>query len=101
MWPWLETGSSLSAVVASLKLSSRGKERLISQITALTFLPVQASGYGSGDDTYEDMEGRDEVKKVVEEREYTVVCTVQTLTHTHTHRLSAELLLLSVAGLEL
>ncbi|XP_061661764.1 collagen alpha-1(XVIII) chain-like [Syngnathoides biaculeatus] len=25
---------------------------------------------GSGDDTYEDMEGRDEVKKVVEEREY-------------------------------
>lgn len=37
--------------------------------------PVQASGYGSGKDTYEDMEGRDEVKKVVEERVYTMVCT--------------------------
>ncbi|CAJ1081663.1 collagen alpha-1(XVIII) chain-like isoform X2 [Xyrichtys novacula] len=31
-----------------------------------------ASGYGSGDDEYEDMEGRDEVKKIVEEREYTM-----------------------------
>lgn len=50
------------------------------------FPPVQASGYGSGDDTYEDMEGRDEVKKVVEEREYTEVCTVQTLTHTPTEQ---------------
>lgn len=49
-------------------------------------VPLQASGYGSGDDTYEDMEGRDEVKKVVEEREYTLVCThMHTLTHTHPH----------------
>ncbi|XP_054479037.1 collagen alpha-1(XVIII) chain-like isoform X2 [Anoplopoma fimbria] len=29
-----------------------------------------ASGYGSGDDAYEDIEGRDEVKKIVEERDY-------------------------------
>lgn len=36
---------------------------------------MQASGYGSGEDTFEDMEGVDEVKKVVEERAYTVVCT--------------------------
>lgn len=36
---------------------------------------MQASGYGSGDSTYEDMEGMDEVKKVVEERVYTMVCT--------------------------
>ncbi|XP_049912273.1 collagen alpha-1(XVIII) chain-like isoform X2 [Epinephelus moara] len=31
-----------------------------------------ASGYGSGDDAYEDMERIDEVKKIVEEREYTM-----------------------------
>ncbi|XP_037312331.2 collagen alpha-1(XVIII) chain-like isoform X1 [Pungitius pungitius] len=31
-----------------------------------------ASGFGSGDDAYEDMEGMDEVKKVVEEMEYTM-----------------------------
>ncbi|XP_039646599.1 collagen alpha-1(XVIII) chain-like isoform X3 [Perca fluviatilis] len=31
-----------------------------------------ASGYGSGDDAYEDIEGIDEVKKIVEEREYTM-----------------------------
>ncbi|XP_031706024.1 collagen alpha-1(XVIII) chain-like isoform X1 [Anarrhichthys ocellatus] len=31
-----------------------------------------ASGYGSGDDAYEDIEGVDEVKKIVEEREYTL-----------------------------
>ncbi|KAM8823525.1 uncharacterized protein AB9W97_005393 isoform 2-T2 [Spinachia spinachia] len=31
-----------------------------------------ASGFGSGDDAYEDIEGKDEVKKVVEEREYTM-----------------------------
>ncbi|XP_034416582.1 collagen alpha-1(XVIII) chain-like isoform X2 [Cyclopterus lumpus] len=31
-----------------------------------------ASGYGSGDDAYEDIEGMDEVKKIVEEREYTM-----------------------------
>lgn len=37
--------------------------------------PVQASGYGSGEDTFEDMEGVDEVKKVVEERVLTMVCT--------------------------
>lgn len=36
---------------------------------------MQASGYGSGEDTFEDMEGVDEVKKVVEERAYIVVCT--------------------------
>lgn len=36
---------------------------------------IQASGYASGDDAYEDMEGRDEVKKIVEEREYNMVCT--------------------------
>ncbi len=40
----------------------------------------QASGYGSGDDAYEDMEGRDEVKKIVEEREYNMVCRC---THIH------------------
>lgn len=49
---------------------------------------MQASGYGSGDHTYEDMEGRDEVKKVVEERQYTMVFTVQTHTQTQS-RLSA------------
>ncbi|XP_038828936.1 collagen alpha-1(XVIII) chain-like [Salvelinus namaycush] len=31
-----------------------------------------ASGYGSGDDSFDDTETMDEVKKVVEEREYTV-----------------------------
>uniref|UniRef100_A0A8D3A4I4 Thrombospondin-like N-terminal domain-containing protein n=1 Tax=Scophthalmus maximus TaxID=52904 RepID=A0A8D3A4I4_SCOMX len=31
-----------------------------------------ASGYGSGDDAYEDAEERDEVKKIVEEREFTM-----------------------------
>lgn len=35
---------------------------------------LQASGYGSGDDTYGSFEDRDEVKKVVEEREYAMVC---------------------------
>lgn len=35
---------------------------------------VQASGYGSGENTSEDMEGGDEVKKVVVERAYTMVC---------------------------
>ncbi|TNM96436.1 hypothetical protein fugu_016097 [Takifugu bimaculatus] len=38
-----------------------------------------ASGYGSGDSTYEDMEGVGEVKKFVEKIVYTVVCT-----HTYT-----------------
>lgn len=33
---------------------------------------MQASGYGSGDDIYDDSE-RDEVKKVHEEREYPIV----------------------------
>lgn len=42
---------------------------------------LQASGYGSGDDAYEDIEARDEVKKIVEEREYTMVCTC---TRSHT-----------------
>ncbi|XP_069368637.1 collagen alpha-1(XVIII) chain-like isoform X3 [Paralichthys olivaceus] len=31
-----------------------------------------ASGYGSGDDAYDDVEEREEVKKIVEEREYTM-----------------------------
>ncbi|XP_062235556.1 collagen alpha-1(XVIII) chain-like isoform X6 [Platichthys flesus] len=31
-----------------------------------------ASGYGSGDDAYDDAEEREEVKKIVEEREYTM-----------------------------
>ncbi|CAB1447904.1 unnamed protein product, partial [Pleuronectes platessa] len=31
-----------------------------------------ASGYGSGDDSYDDAEEREEVKKIVEEREYTM-----------------------------
>lgn len=43
---------------------------------------LQASGFGSGDGAYEDIEGMDEVKKVVEEIEYT---TVTAHTHTHTH----------------
>lgn len=38
-------------------------------------ISLQASGYGSGDDAYEDIKGGDEVKKVVEERAYTMVCT--------------------------
>lgn len=33
----------------------------------------QASGYGSGDDIYDDRETGNEVKKVLEEREYTMV----------------------------
>lgn len=46
-------------------------------------LPVQASGYGSGENTYEDLEGGDEVKKVVEERVYTLVRTyIRALRHT-------------------
>lgn len=44
-------------------------------VTSCSILLVQASGYGSGDNTYEDMEGGDEVKKVVEERVYALVCT--------------------------
>lgn len=42
-------------------------------------LPLQASGYGSGDSTYEDMEGVGEVKKFVEKIVYTMVCI-----HTYT-----------------
>lgn len=43
--------------------------------SSLLWFCHQASGYGSGDDAYDDIEGRDEVKKIVEEREYNVVCT--------------------------
>lgn len=67
--------------------------------------PVQASGYGSGDDSYDDMEEHHEVKKVVEEREFAMVCNAH-VTPTHTQalteresRLSAELLPFSVAEL--
>lgn len=35
---------------------------------------LQASGYGSGDN--ENLEGKDEVKKIVEEREFTMVCAL-------------------------
>ncbi|CDQ88074.1 unnamed protein product [Oncorhynchus mykiss] len=53
-------------------------ERLIRFLvkTALNsscFFHDLASGYGSGDDSFDDTESMDEVKKVVEEREYTVV----------------------------
>lgn len=52
----------------------------------LNFLSFQASGFGSGNDAYDDIEGRDEVKKIVEEREYTMVCNTHALTmHTDTH----------------
>lgn len=36
----------------------------------------QASGYGSGDDIYDDTETGDEVKKVVEEREFIMVSDI-------------------------
>lgn len=58
---------------------------------------TQASGYASGDDAYEDMEGRDEVKKIVEEREYNMVCTH---THTQTHHTIPPSLPFSQIGLE-
>ena len=46
---------------------------------------LQASGYGSGDDVYDDTETMDEVKKVVEERKYPVVSSN---THVHISELS-------------
>ena len=47
---------------------------------------LQASGYGSGDDTYDDTETTNEVKKVVEERKYPMVrCS----THAHISELSS------------
>lgn len=40
-----------------------------------------ASGYGSGDDAYEDTEGLVEVKKIMEEREYTMPLPQLEVTH--------------------
>lgn len=60
-------------------MSRKINEKINVDYSRISFLhaqfPMQASGYGSGEDTFEDMEGVDEVKKVVEERVYTVVCT--------------------------
>lgn len=75
---WLGLRKDFWFIVTCLGKSIQFSFRRYPELFSLILF--QASGYGSGDDGYEDMERGDEVKKVVEEREYTLVCT-----HTHTH----------------